>query len=447
MNNILIIGAGRSAYYLIDYLAKQVPEEGWQITVIDANPTNLEQTAGAFKRITTRVLNLDNAGERREVIANHDVVLSLAPPVYHEAVARDCLETGRHLLMASYLTPAIEAMHEQAQEQGLLFLTELGLDPGLDHLSAQQAIDDLKTNGATIRGFSSYTGGLVAPESDDNPWHYKISWNPMNVVKAGQQGAQFYQDGKAKVVPYQQLFKRTTPITIPEYGTLDGYFNRNALAYAHRYGIPEAETVIRGTLRQPGFCSSWDLLVQTGLTDHNNKLDLQGLRLCDFTEIFLPESTEQQQSLSARWAGLLNISPEHEDFQRLEWLGLTSTDPVPLEHGTPAEVLKTLLVQKIGMSEQDRDMILMVHYFDFEINGETRTRKSYLTLEGKSQQKTAMAKTVGLPLGISAQMLMKGQFDIRGVHLPMKADIYEPVLEELKRHGIIFREVDYEVET
>ncbi len=447
MDHILLIGAGRSAYYLVDYLARQADEEEWHLTVADVKTDNLALAAGHYANITTHVLNLDDRKERFKAIEGHDVVISLAPPDYHTLIARDCLEAQTHLLTASYLTPEVEAMHDQAREKGLLFLTELGLDPGLDHLSAQQAIDDLKTNGATIKGFSSYTGGLVAPECDDNPWHYKISWNPMNVVKAGQEGAHFYLDGRQKLVPYQQLFKRTADINIPDYGTFDAYYNRNALPYARRYGLSDTETLIRGTLRHKGFCDSWDLLVQTGLTDNKDQLALKGFRLRDFTEIFLPEPGDPEQDLESRWAALLGISSKDEAFQRLVWLGLTSDEPVPIDQGTSAEVLKALLVNKISMKPGDRDMILMVHYFDFEINGERKTRKSYLTLEGKDQQKTAMARTVGLPLGIATRLLMKELVDLRGVQLPMVADIYEPILEELKRYGIIFREIDYELES
>ena len=446
MDRILLIGAGRSAYYCVDYLAKQAEEEGWQLTVADSSADNLADIAGHNSNITTQTLDLDNSAQRQEAIATHDVVISLAPPYFHPFIARDCLDQQSHFLTASYLTADLEAMHKEAEEKGLLFLTELGLDPGLDHLSAQQAIDDLKTNGAKIKGFYSYTGGLVAPKSDNNPWRYKISWNPLNVVRTGNEGAHFFKNGKQKLVPYQQLFKRTTAINVPDYGTFEAYYNRNSLRYAKRYGLQNAETVIRGTLRWKGFCASWDLLVQTGLTEHRDQLQLEGRTLSDFTNMFLPEPSYPEQTLETRWADLLGVWPTDEAFQRLVWLGLTSDDPVPIAYGTPAEVLKNLLVKKIGMEAGDRDLVLMVHYFDFEINGERRTRKSYLTLEGKTQQKTAMAKTVGLPLAIGTRLVMEGQLDIKGVHLPMKADIYEPILEELKRYGIIFREFDYELE-
>lgn len=447
MSHILIIGAGRSATYLIDYLAKEAKEEDWSVTLADAQSDNLKNAAKGYDNILTQVLDLENDAQRQQAIADHDVVISLAPPAFHTVVAQDCLETGSHLLMASYLSPDIEAMHDEARKRGLLFLAELGLDPGLDHLSAQQAIDDLKTNGAVIKGFSSYAGGLVAPDSDDNPWHYKISWNPLNFVKAGQEGANFYKNGKQKIVPYQQLFRRTTEINVPDYGVLDAYYNRNAVPYAHRYGIEGAETLIRGTLREKGFCDSWHLLVQTGITNHKDQLSLQNLRLRDFTDMFLPEAQSNDETIESRWAKSLGVSLEDEDFKRLIWLGLTTNEPVPIKQGTPAEVLKALMVDKIGMKDGDRDMILMVHYFDYEINGEQKTRKSYLTLEGKNQYKTAMAKTVGLPLAIGTRLLVEGELNLTGVHLPMKSDIYEPILEELKRYGVIFREIDYELET
>lgn len=447
MNRILLIGAGRSAYYCVDYLAKHAEDEDWQLTIADSNTENLAEIAGQGNNINTQKLDLENSAQRQEAIATHDVVISMAPPYYHTLIAQDCLDQQSHFLTASYLTEDVEAMHKEAEEKGLLFLSELGLDPGLDHLSAQQAIDDLKTNGAKIKGFYSYTGGLIAPESDNNPWRYKISWNPLNMVRTGHNGAHFLKNGKHKLVPYQQLFRRTTDINIPDYGTFEAYYNRNSLPYAERYGLQDAETLIRGTLRWKGFCDSWHLIVQTGLTDHLDQLQLDGLTLREFTNMFLPEPSHPAETLEERWANLLGVDSTNEAFQRLVWLGLTSHDLVPISYGTSAEVIKGLLINKISMEGYDRDLVVMVHYFDFEINGERRTRKSYLTLEGKNQQKTAMAKTVGLPLAIGTRLLMEGLLDIRGVHLPMKADIYEPILEELKRHGIIFREFDYELES
>jgi saccharopine dehydrogenase (NADP+, L-glutamate forming) len=284
----------------------------------------------------------------------------------------------------------------------------------------------------------------VAPDADDNPWHYKISWNPMNVVKAGQLWARFLADGKLKVVPYNQLFKRLELVEVPGYGNFEAYYNRDALPYEARYGLEGVSELVRGTLRKSGFCRAWDLLVETGLTSGIESFDLKGKTLAEFTEMFLPAS--RGKTIKERWCRLLGITPDDTAFGKLEWLGLLEDKPVPVDNGTPAEVLRALLVEKLAMKEADQDLIVMVHYFNYELQGMQMQRKSYLTLEGENGKKTAMAKTVGLPLGIATNLLMQGKLEFSGVHLPMHADIYEPVLEELKRYGILFRETDTALE-
>ncbi len=445
MKQILVIGAGRSTFFLIDYLLKKAKQFGWQITVADFSRENLEKSLEGMKGITTKVLDLGNARERGDLISRQDVVISMAPPDFHGEIAKDCLYHGQHLLTASYLNTAIEGIHQEAKRKGLLFLNEMGLDPGLDHLSTKQAIDNLKSKGAEIKGFHSYTGGLIAPESDDNPWHYKISWNPLNVVKAGQSWARYKAGGKRKVVPYHQLFKRLEKIEIPGYGNFEGYYNRNSLPYEKLYGLEGLQNLVRGTLRKKGFCRAWDLLIQTGLTSDIEAFDLNGKTLAGFIDMFLPE--EPGKNLKTRWCHFLGVAENDEAFQKLEWLGLLENKPINLNFATPAEVLKTVLVDKLAMKEDDRDLIAMVHYMEFEFQGRRMQRKSYLTLEGENSKKTAMAKTVGLPLGIATDLLMQNKLPLTGVHLPMYPDIYEPVLEALKGYGILFHEEDEDLES
>ena len=441
MQNILIIGAGRSTYFLINYLLTKADQHNWQITVADFSRENLDQHLEGIESVVTQVLDLADNQARGDLIAKQDVVVSMAPPVFHGDIAKDCLLHGQHLLTASYLSTTIEGIHQQAVQKGLLFLNELGLDPGLDHLSAKQIIDDLKAEGATIQEFYSYAGGLVAPSSDDNPWHYKISWNPMNVVRAGQSWARFKAEGRQKIVPYQQLFNRLENIEVPGYGTFDAYYNRNALPYEQLYGLDGLDSLVRGTLRKKGFCQAWDLLVKTGLTTEIEAMDLKNTTLAQFLDKFLP--ADLHKNIQEKWCDLLGVAPDDEAFQTLKWLGLMTDQPVPISFGTPAEVLKNILVDKLEMNPDDRDLIIMVHYFTYDWGGDKRQRKSYLTMEGEDGMQTAMAKTVGLPLGIATKLLMTGALNLSGVRLPMDAAIYEPVLAELKDHGIIFREEDY----
>ncbi len=444
MNNILVIGAGRSTYFLVEYLLKKSKEFDWKVTVADFSRENLDSNLPETNSIQTQVLDLGNTRDREDLIAKQDIVVSMAPPHYHGEIAKDCLYYGQHLLTASYLNTTIEGVHQEAKNKGLLFMNELGLDPGLDHLSAKQAIDDLESRGADITGFYSYAGGLISPDSDNNPWHYKISWNPMNVVKAGQSWARYKEEGKRKIVPYNQLFQRLSKIDVPGYGTFESYYNRNSLPYEKLYGLKDLKNLVRGTLRKQGFCEAWDLMVKTGLTSDIESFNLKGKTLAEFIGMFLPENPNK--SIKERWCELLGVSTNDEAFEKLEWLGLLEDKPAPVNIGTPAEILKAVLLEKIALEPGDRDLIVMVHYFDFELQGEKMRRKTYFTLEGEDSQKTAMAKTVGLPLAIATHLLMKGDLNLTGVHLPMHSDIYEPVLEELKRHGILFREEDYTLE-
>lgn len=438
MQNLLILGAGRSTYFLITNLVTEARKHDWQITVADLYQAQLDTVLEGHDQVQGQQINLQDADERCKLIRGYDVVISMLPAHMHPEIGRDCLAENAHLLTASYLSEEMKALHEEAAQKGLLFLNELGLDPGIDHMSAKQVIDRLKNAGATIKGFHSHTGGLVAPESDDNPWHYKISWSPMNVVKAGQTWAQAKVNGKHKIIPYQQLFKRLETIEIPGYGSFEGYFNRNSLQYQDVYELQDADTVVRGTLRKPGFCQSWDLLVQTGLTNDDFTLDLEGHTYRQFVDMFLPERAGM--GTREKLADFLQIDPDSEAFERMEWLGLLEDEPIPEKRASPAEVMTHLLSRKWQMKPSDKDLIVMVHRFDYELNGQFHQLKSYLTLEGVDAQKTAMAKTVGLPLAVAARLLMQREIELSGVHIPVQKALYEPLLNALQEYGIEFRE-------
>ncbi|MFD2248096.1 saccharopine dehydrogenase family protein [Pontibacter ruber] len=447
MKKILLLGAGRSASSLIQYLLQHAPYEGWQITIGDINVDHLQATIADLEFAKAIVFDVHNEAQRAEEVRNADLVISLLPAIFHIEVARECMAQEKHLITASYVTPAFLDLHEEAQAKNLTILMESGLDPGIDHMSAMAVIRHIKEQGGEIVSFKSYTGGLVAPESDNNPWNYKFSWNPRNVVLAGQGTAKYIKNGEYKYIPYHQLFRRTDELYVEGYGHFDGYANRDSLSYREPYGLLNIPTMLRGTLRRKGYCTAWDVFVQLGMTD--DSYDLEGVEQMtyrSFLEAFLPPASNEVQSLQQRLSSYLNLPVDGDVIAKLEWLGLFSDTPVDLLAATPAQVLEKLLVSKWKLEPGDKDMIVMQHLFEYELSGEQRELSSSLVVIGEDSVQTAMAKTVGLPVAILAKLLLQGKINHRGVVIPIHPELYEPVLEELKHYGIDFVEQERVIE-
>jgi saccharopine dehydrogenase-like NADP-dependent oxidoreductase len=371
-----------------------------------------------------------------ELVATHDIVISMLPALFHPVVAKACLAHGRHLATASYATDEIKAMHAEAQAAGLTLLMECGLDPGLDHMSAMKAIEEIRTQGSTLTSFKSYCGGLMAPDSEgDNPWRYKFTWNPRNVVLAGQSTAKYIEKGHLRFIPYQHLFRRTDVLEVPGYGMFEGYANRDSLSYRPLYGLEHIPTMLRGTLRRPGYCAAWAALVALGLTDDTYHLGNAATQPWSaVVESFLPPAVpgELFETLPERVAAYLNLAPDSAEMQRLHWLGLFGEQEVGLPDATPAQLLERLLTARWQLAPADHDMIVMQHLFEYQRpNGALRQRTSSLVVIGTDAVHTAMAKTVGLPLGMAVRRLARGQVPYTGVVVPVQADLYEPILAEL----------------
>jgi len=327
-------------------------------------------------------------------------------------------------------------MDEKAKELDLLFLNECGLDPGLDHMTAMELIDDIKQKGGIIESFESFTGGLIAPTTDiENPWRYKFTWNPRNVVVAGQGTAKFLQNRKQKYIPYQQLFKRTTSITLPNLGDFEGYANRDSLNYMELYGLQSVNTMIRGTLRNKGYCAAWDTFVQLGCTDDTYELTgLQKMTHQDFIELFLHE--DDQINTAKKLLSTLHIDAASNQLRCLEWSGFFSDELIGLEKGTPAQILEHILNKKWKLSEGDKDHVIMWHRFTYTLDEKTHEIQASMSVIGDDSVQTAMAKTVGLPLAIAAKLLIQQTLKTRGVVIPTSKEIYEPILKELSKLGI-----------
>ena len=442
MKKIIIFGAGRSSTSLIEYLLSIAKEQHLFITLLDFNEELAKSKISNHKYGEAYFIDANNQNERLKFIKGSQLVISMLPAHMHLGIVKDAINEKVHVITPSYVTEEIRSLDEAAQNNDVLILNEMGLDPGIDHMSAKKIIDEIEDNGGKLTGFESFTGGLVAPESDDNPWNYKFTWNPRNVVLAGQGGtAKFIQEGKYKYIPYNKLFRRTEIIEIEEYGKFEGYANRDSLRYRSVYGLNEIPTMYRGTLRKIGFCRAWNVFVQLGLTDDSYVIEgSEHMTNRDFINSFLAYNPHDSVELKLRH--YLGIEQDDYIWEKLVWLGLFEDKKIGLKNATPAQILQKILQDKWSLTEEDKDMIVMWHKFNFIHKGVDKEIRSHMVYIGKDSQFTAMSDTVGLPLGIAAKLLLNEKIKGRGVKLPIEKEIYQPVLDELEELGITFEEKD-----
>lgn len=437
MTRLLLLGAGRSATSLIQYLLRHASTENWFLSVADVNPAHLVPVLAAHTEYAHAVsFDISDNTHLDELVSQADVVISMLPAQFHARVARACVQHRRHLVTASYVSPEVRALEEEARAAGVTILMECGLDPGLDHMSAMAVIERVRAQGGHITSFHSYCGGLLAPDSEgDNPWHYKFTWNPRNVVMAGQGTAKYLENGHPRYIPYQRLFAHSTPIEVPGYGAFEGYANRDSLSYRAPYGLHDIPTILRGTLRRPGYCAAWDALVRLGLTDDSGSLgNPSDMTWRELIESYLPVSLPRaatETELAMRFADYLGLHFTGPEMQRLQWLGLFTDQAVNHADATPAQLLERLLTKKWQLEPNDHDMIVMQHLFNYELHGKRHHLTASLVVLGDDATHTAMAKTVGLPVGMAVRRLVRGELTQRGVIIPTHAGLYEPILAEL----------------
>lgn len=420
MDTILLLGAGKSSTVLIDYLIREAEQQQWKIIVADADLQVAKAKIRNSPFAEAMQLDIVNDEQRSKLIESAAVVISMMPPGMHYLVAKDCVHYKKHLLTASYVEDKIKTLQHQIESSNILFLCEMGLDPGIDHMSAMQIIDEIKENGGKITSFKSHCGGLVAPESDNNPWHYKISWNPRNVVLAGNSGAIFKQNGHNISIAYKDLFDKNNRVNITGIGALAYYANRDSLSYIPIYHLQEAATFMRTTLRYAGYFDGWNAIVQAGLTSEKDKV-AHNITFAEWSKSILPFITK-------------------ENKDQLSFLGLFENDIIPGHIQSSADTLQYLLEKKLAMQPQDKDMIVMLHEFEYLENEKTKYLQSCLLVKGENNLQTAMAKTVGLPLGIAAKLILTGKLKLTGLHIPTLKEIYNPVLQQLEIEGIKFIE-------
>lgn len=438
---ISIIGAGKSSLFLIEYLADYCQKNQLSLTVFDRELTPTISLLQSKVKFVFEKLNLEDSDKLENTVKQSQLMVSMLPADLHFKVAELCLKHKVHLATASYVSEQMKSIHNEVKDNQLIFINEMGLDPGIDHMSAMKIMDDIRRKGGEIVGFESYTGGLIADEDDgDNPWKYKFSWNPRNVILAAQgPPAQYLENSKLKVKPYHRIFEGAKRFDIQGYGQLEAYPNRDSLKYIELYNLSNVKNMIRGTFRKSDFCEAWNVFVQLGMTDNQLKLHFKPTdSLKDWLTSYLPDS-----DLDAKSQLKLQFKLNDAIIQKMDWLGFFSNQVMPIFEGTSAQILEELLKEKWKLQKGDKDLIVMLHKIAYVHNSETKIHESVMILKGEDEHRTAMAKTVGLPLAIACKLILENKIKERGVLVPMKAEIYTPVLNELENLGIAFVDSEY----
>ena len=440
MRKVLIVGAGKSSPFLIKYLIENSVQENLFILIADANLLNLKKI-NRNERCKTILFDINDVDQKKKLIHDADIVISLLPVHLHILIAKTCLELKRNLLTASYVSDEMKLLNNKVKKKGLIFLNEIGLDPGIDHMSAKKIIDRIQADNKEIISFKSFTGGLIAPMSDNNLWNYKFTWNPRNVVKAGQgSAAKFIEKGKYKYVPYYRLFDNTETINIDKIGEFEVYPNRDSLKYRKLYNLDDIQTMKRGTIRKVGFSKSWNMLIRLGLTDDSYRIsNSKNMSIREFTNCFLPY--DPNKSIEKKVQKELKIKSFNEEMKKLKAINLfDDKKKIRTDNGTPAEILEEILRDIWKLEKNDRDMIIMYHEFKYRNGNKIKKITSTMVCIGDNKKFTAMSKTVGLPLAIASILILNKQIKIKGIIRPIHQQIYDPVLEKLDRFDINFKE-------
>ena len=435
-NPIIVLGAGRSATVLLNFVQNWAFAENFRFTVADIDAGLLRSKLADLPNADAQIFQAAEVKDLVQLINGHQVAISLLPPPMHPLVARACIQTKTNLVMASYESDEMRALIPEIDKAGISVFNECGLDPGIDHMSAMEVIEDVHAKGGKILKFHSYCGGLVADANDDNPFKYKISWNPRNVVLAGKGTAKYLENSRETLIPYHRLFESKVEVGVPDWGTFEGYANRDSVQYASLYGILGVESLLRGTLRKPGFCDRWNVFIQLGLTDDQTQLHFpEGSTYEDLLLTFLPG---EKSSLQDRLEQFTQNTIWTDDIIKMGFSD-KSAFPLKRQNGTPADYLQDLIVSQWVLKPTDKDMVVMLHDFEWELEGTRYQTIASLGMEGEDASNTAMAKTVGLPLGIIAKALFHKLIEKKGLVLPLTTNIYKHVLKELSNFGIQFQ--------
>ena len=433
MKKVLVLGAGLVSGPLVHYLLQQ---DGFEVTVASRTVEKAQRIVGDATNGIAKRIDVSDEASLENLISQADLSISLLPYAYHPLVARLCVKHKKQMVNASYVKDEMRALDEEAKKAGVILLNEIGVDPGTDHMSAMQVIDHIRENGGELISFSSYCGGLPAPDANDNPFGYKFSWSPRGVVLAGKNPARYLKDGEVIDIPGEELFANHWPVEIEGLGTFEGYPNRDSLPYIDTYNIHGVKNMFRGTLRYPGWCETLKKIAELGLLDETERGDLAGLTLAQFTSKMINSSGNLKADLTT----FLHIDDNSLVISNLEWLGLLGNDPLPAGAKSPLDVLAGRMLEKMKYGPGERDMLIMQHEFIAKYSDRTERTTSTMIDYGIPNGDSSMSRTVGLPAAIATRLILEGKINLTGVQVPVMPEIYEPVLAELESMGIKFTE-------
>jgi saccharopine dehydrogenase-like NADP-dependent oxidoreductase len=444
MKKILLLGAGLSATTMIKYLLAEAAKNNWMLRIGDICADTVERKINKHPNGEAFCFNVSDETLLNIEVEKADVVISFLPARFHPLVAAAAVIHSKHMVTASYVSKEMQSLDEEAKEKNICLWNELGVDPGIDHMSAMKIVDEIKAKGGKVISFKSNTGGLIAPECDTNPWNYKFTWNPRNVVLAGQGAAKFIRNGKYKYIPYHRLFERLEESEVLDYGRFEIYPNRDSLSYRKTYGFDDIPTILRGTFRRLGYCKAWNVFVQLGMTDDTYELsNVDKMTYRKFINAFLP--FHPNKTVEEKLIEYLPFAKDEDIQLKLNWLGIFEDKAIGLESGTPAQILQHLLEKKWALDKDDIDMIVMQHKIVYELDNKQYEVTSSMVVKGKDTNDTAMSITVGMPVAIATKLLLQEKLFLAGVQVPNTKCMYEPILEELEKVGIAFIEETKEI--
>ncbi len=429
MKNVLILGAGMVVKPIVEYLL----QKGYALTLASRTQSKADKLINGHPRGKSIEWTIDDEITLDALIKSHDLTVSLLPYSYHVSVAKLCVKHKKNMLTTSYIQPAMKALNEEAMKAGILILNEIGLDPGIDHMSAMRIIDRVHADGGEVEEFYSFCGALVAPEVEKNPFNYKFSWAPKGVVMAGNNDGNYLRNGEIIYVPTADLFKNPIQLSFPEVGDLEVYPNRDSLPYKELYGIPETKTIFRGTFRYDKWCEVLDAMKALNLIAYE-KINLEGLSYAGFmAKMIVSDSSE---NIKQKIADKLNVKTNSNAIEAMQWLGLFSEEKMNRVLDSPFEIISDLMIEKMMIKENERDMVILQHTFVAKYDGRKEVIKSRMLDFGSLKTNTSIARTVALPAACGVEMMLEGKIKTTGVHIPVIPEIYNPVLDQLETMDI-----------
>jgi saccharopine dehydrogenase-like NADP-dependent oxidoreductase len=432
MKKVLILGAGMVAKPIADYLLRN----NFEITMASRTKSKAETIIAGHKNGTATEWTIDDLEKLDKMVAEHNLVVSLLPYEHHVRVASFCIRHNKNMVTTSYVSEEMKQLDDEAKSAGILLLNETGVDPGFDHMTAMRIIDKVHDAGGKIKEFYSLCGALPAPENANNPFGYKFSWSPRGVLEASKNGATYLKNGETIKIPTEELFKNPLQIDFPEVGKMEVYPNRDSLQYADIYKLKESETVFRGTFRFPYWCQSLDVMKELGLLSE----EIRNFENKSYKEIVAEQIGVYPKNVKEKVAEKLKIELNNPVIISLDWLGYFDNDLIKMKEGSTFDLTVELMMQKMMLAENSRDMVVMLHSFLVENkNGEQEVIKSRM-VDFATEKYTAIARTVALPAAIAVKLILEGKIELKGVQIPVNKSVYEPVLEELERQGISMTE-------